>query len=235
MPLTSSSNIGKNKEGHWIPLSDLMTGLMMLFMLLSVAFMERVEADSKKIKEVAILYDELKVDLYVDLSKEFSSDLSNWGAEINKDLTITFKEPNILFNTGSDNLKDKFKLILDSFFPRYIKILSSDKYRNSITEIRIEGHTSSFWGANVSQDEAYFRNMELSQARTRTTLKYLLSMPTIQIEKSWLRQFLTANGLSSSKPIFENGKEDFARSQRVEFRVRTDAEARIANILEVAR
>ena len=235
MSLKSSPNFIKDKEGHWIALSDLMTGLMMFFLLLSIAFMERVEADSDKIKKVAVLYDQLKTDLYIDLSNEFSSDLNNWGAEINKDLTIIFKEPNVLFNTGSDNLKEKFKTILDNFFPRYVKILSSDKYRNSITEIRIEGHTSSFWGANVSQDDAYFRNMELSQARTRTTLKYLLSMPVIQNEKPWLRQFLTANGLSSSKPIFENGKEDFARSQRVEFRVRTDAESRIANILEVSR
>ena len=44
---------------------------------------------------------------------------------------------------------------------------------------------------------------------------------------------MTANGLSSSKPILSlGGEEDRERSRRVEFRLRTDAESRIAAILE---
>jgi hypothetical protein len=35
--------------------------------------------------------------------------------------------------------------------------------------------------------------------------------------------------------LSESGKEDAARSRRVEFKIRTDAETRIAKILEVAR
>jgi outer membrane protein OmpA-like peptidoglycan-associated protein len=47
---------------------------------------------------------------------------------------------------------------------------------------------------------------------------------------------VTANGLSSSRPILDpSGHEDAARSRRVEFKIRTDAETRIAKILEVAR
>ncbi|MHB8423494.1 MAG: hypothetical protein ACYDAM_12165, partial [Leptospirales bacterium] len=108
---------------------------------------------------------------------------------------------------------------------RYIAILFSDKYKNSIREIRIEGHTSSVWNDISSSDDAYFKNMELSQARTRSTLQYVLTLPTVQNKKDWLRQLLTANGLSSSKLIYDkNGKEDSLISQRVEFRVRTDAE-----------
>ena len=36
------------KEDHWIPLSDLMTGLMMMFMLIAIMFMVKIEADTKK-------------------------------------------------------------------------------------------------------------------------------------------------------------------------------------------
>ena len=32
-----------SNQSHWIPLADLMTGLMMVFMLLTAAFMLRVE------------------------------------------------------------------------------------------------------------------------------------------------------------------------------------------------
>lgn len=224
-----------DKEDHWIPLSDLMTGLMMFFLLLAVAFMIKVEADSDKIKRVAILYDQLRSDLYNDLDAEFKKDLGRWGAELDADLTLRFKEPDVLFDTGSAKLKPKFTNILDEFFPRYVAILTSEKYRDSITEIRVEGHTSSLWGQGIAAEDAYFKNMELSQSRTRTTLQYILQLASVGESQSWLRSHLTANGLSSSKPITTDGRENHARSQRVEFKIRTDADARIASILEVAK
>lgn len=224
-----------DKEDHWIPLSDLMTGLMMFFLLLAVAFMIKVEADSDKIKGVAILYDQLRSDLHDDLAAEFQNDLGRWGAELHPDLTLRFKEPEVLFDTGSAKLKPKFTEILDEFFPRYVAILASDKYRDSITEIRVEGHTSSLWGQGVAAEEAYFKNMELSQSRTRSALQYVLQLPAIDRDRAWLRSHLTANGLSSSKPVIDDGKESALKSQRVEFKIRTDAERRIATILDVAR
>ncbi|GAB3450810.1 OmpA/MotB family protein [Insolitispirillum peregrinum] len=224
------------QEDHWIPLSDLMTGLMMFFMLLAIAFMVKVEADSEKIKEVAIIYDQLRSDLYNDLDAEFHKDLARWGAELDADLTLRFTEPDVLFDTGSSHLKPKFTAILNDFFPRYIAILASDKYRNSVTEIRVEGHTSSTWGQGVGTEDAYFKNMELSQSRTRSTLQYVLQLPQVRSEQAWLRRSLTANGLSSSKLIIgSDGKENAARSQRVEFKIRTDADARIATIIEATK
>jgi outer membrane protein OmpA-like peptidoglycan-associated protein len=224
------------QEEHWIPLSDLMTGLMMFFLLLAITYMVKVEADAKKIKEIAVLYDQLRTDLYTDLQKEFQSDLPKWGAELDRDLTVRFKEPEVLFDTGKDSLKPKFRTILDDFFPRYVRILTARKYKDSIQEIRIEGHTSSVWRFGVSTENAYFNNMALSQARTRAALQYVLALHAIEQERPWLRRYLTANGLSSSKLVInEDGKENQVRSQRVEFRVRTDADAKIAKIIESAQ
>ena len=224
------------QDEHWIPLSDLMTGLMMIFMLIALSYMIKVESVNARIRTIAVRYNQLHVDLYQDLTKEFTPDLKGWGAEIHKDLSISFKEPDILFDTGSDTIKPRFREILTNFFPRYVRILSSPKYRDSIREIRVEGHTSSFWKGAVSTDDAYFRNMALSQARTRTTLEYVLTLPQVLHEKNWLKKLLTANGLSSSHLVFDNGgREDFSQSQRVEFRVRTNAEAKIANIIEASK
>jgi outer membrane protein OmpA-like peptidoglycan-associated protein len=236
MSFKSAHSSLHQQEDHWIPLSDLMTGLMMFFMLLAVSYMVKVEADSQKVKQVAVLYDQLRTDLYKDLEKEFRPDLVKWGAELDKDLTVRFTEPNVLFDTGSDTLKPKFKMILNDFFPRYVSILTAAKYKDSIQEIRIEGHTSSVWSSQSSQEDAYFRNMELSQSRTRTTLQYVLSLALVQGEQAWLRKFFTANGLSSSKLVTgKDGMENATRSQRVEFRVRTDADAKIAKILNIIR
>ena len=224
------------KEDHWIPLSDLMTGLMMMFMLIAVMFMVKVEADAKKVKDIAIIYDEMKTQLYLDLQKEFQGDLGKWGAELDKDLTMRFKEPEVLFDTGKDSLKPRFVEILNEFFPRYVRILSSDKYRGSIEEIRIEGHTSSVWNGSSNRDDAYFLNMALSQSRTRTVLQHVLVRPEVGAQEDWLRSRLTANGLSSSKIVLRpDGSENREGSQRVEFRVRTNADERINEILKTVQ
>jgi outer membrane protein OmpA-like peptidoglycan-associated protein len=224
-------------EAHWIPLSDLMTGLMVMFLLIAVMFMMHVETEAYNVRQVAVAYGEIKDALFEDLQAEFKKDLPKWNAQIIKeDLSIRFMEPEVLFTSGSSELKPEFRDILANFFPRYVRILTAVKYKGSISEVRIEGHTSSNWIGAATPDDAYFRNMELSQARTRSALTYALSLPQVSDQREWLRRNLTANGLSSSHPVFDaSGKEDEARSRRVEFKVRTDAENRIARILEVTR
>ena len=233
---TGETTTAVSEESHWIPLSDLMTGLMVIFLLIAVSYMMQVEADAARIKNVAIAYSEIKDALFEDLNREFRNDLPKWNAQLLKsDLTIRFSEPEVLFATGSSELKPEFQRILQDFFPRYVRILTSRKYRDSISEVRIEGHTSSDWNG-VAAGDAYFLNMELSQARTRSTLAYVMGLPADQEQLAWLRKYVTANGLSSSRLITDaKGVEDVARSRRVEFRVRTDAETRLAKILEVSK
>lgn len=235
--LTDEEKLGgiKEQEEHWVAVSDLMAGLMMVFLLISIVFMINVELQRKKITDVAILYDHLRTQLYQDLLTEFEPDLAQWGAEIQEDLTFRFNKTELLFARGESDLNPEFKTILADFFPRYLSIITADKYRDDILEVRIEGHTSSGWFGAASDDDAYIYNMALSQARTRSTLAYLLNLSAVTNEKPWLKTYLTANGLSSAKVVIdESGIENGERSRRVEFKVRTDAEGKIATILEDA-
>jgi outer membrane protein OmpA-like peptidoglycan-associated protein len=219
-------------EEHWIPLSDLMTGLMMIFMLISVISMAQLEASRNAIRGVAQQYTSSRQDLYQKLHTAFAPDLARWHAKLDPDLTLRFDQPSVLFDTGKAALKDNFKRTLTEFFPRYIAIIADPKFRATIKEIRIEGHTSSTWNGALSPDDAYFRNMELSQSRTRTTLQYVLLLPQVAAQKSWLTHKLTANGLSSSQTLKNpDGTENAEASQRVEFKIRTDAESRLDEIL----
>jgi outer membrane protein OmpA-like peptidoglycan-associated protein len=221
-------------EEHWIPLSDLMTGLMMLFLLLAISYMLRVQAEAHRAQDIAVYYDKMRVDLYRDLENEFHNDLPRWNATIDQQsLTVSFHEPEVLFQTGSAEVRPRFKNILADFFPRYVAILMKDKYRNSIEEVRIEGYTSTLWHPGSTVDEAYFGNMELSQARTRNTLGYVLDLSPVEDCKTWLMEHVTANGLSFSHLVRKNGVEDQFASQRVDFQVRTDADERIKQIREL--
>jgi len=210
--------------------------LMMLFMLIAVAFMLKVQAEEARARNEAQLYREIRQDLYKDLYMEFKDRLTVWNAVFNQNLTLTFRGPEVLFDTGKTDLKPRFKQILQDFFPRYVRIITLPKYKTSIQEIRIEGHTSSDWNGATGTEEAYFENMELSQGRTRSTLRFVLKLPDVQKEIDWLRSNVTANGLSSSHLILKpDGTEDIDRSRRVDFRILTDADAKIEKILEAAR
>ena len=132
-------------------------------------------------------------------------------------------------------MRPRFREILADFFPRYARILNSQNYRDDIEEVRIEGHTSSSWETTTSEDDSYFLNMQLSQARTTSTLRYVLTLPEVREDVAWLRRHVTANGLSFSRLILtRDGEEDAAASRRVEFRVKTNAEKKIAQIVEVS-
>lgn len=226
-------------EDHWISLSDLMTSLMMIFLLISVIYMIKVQ----EMVKIPTIYKETLQGLGNALQKEFKNDLNKWKAVIDKDLTVRFQEPDIMFETNSGVLKPEFKKVLDEFFPRYLDIMMDPKYVENIEEIRIEGHTSTVWKNGTGEKDAYFNNMELSQLRTRSTLQYLVNMPVVKNSPEkfiWLKSHFRAIGFSSAKPVASNGLavtdknqvEDQKRSQRVEFRVRTNIEKRVADIVE---
>src|SRR5262249_42761570 len=123
------------------------------------------------------------------------------------------------------------------FIPKYIAILNSEKYRDVVEEVRIEGHTSRLWGnPPVSDELSYYKNMALSQDRSRAVLEYVLTkIPAIRLAENWnwLVPRLTANGLSGINPVRNSdGSQNDALSQRVEFRIRTKTEARLEEILK---
>lgn len=219
------------EESQWLSISDLMSGLMVIFLFLAVSLMRNALSERDKIKDIAVAYNETQIAIYNGLVKEFKNDLAKWDAEIEREtLTFIFKSPDILFENGKADLNEKYKVILTDFFPRYMKVVQPNLA--SISEIRIEGHTSSIWNNLVSNKEAYFLNMQLSQDRTREVLQYVYLLDKLSSEQLvWIKSHLAAVGLSSSKPIIENGKENYAKSRRVNFRIITNSDSKIKQIL----
>ena len=232
------------KHNQWISISDMMAGIMMIFLLIMVSFMlitqktqEDLKIQNQKLLElneamstIAKDYSNLQQELYEALLKEFGKDLKAWDASIDEDNTIRFNEPEVLFDTGAKQVKKRFKDILDDFFPRYVKILSLERFRDNIEEIRIEGHTSQTWFVAHTLEERYLGNAELSQARALEVLKYCFNLQNINPYKEWLVKVFRANGLSFAKPL-----EDDDKSRRVEFRVITKANKDLLKILDISK
>src|SRR6516162_9215178 len=90
--------LSSQQEAQWISLSDLMTGLMMLFMLIAIAFMLKVQADEAKARNEAKRYKQVREELYNDLNAAFKDRLSAWDAVFTEDLVLTFQGPEVLFD-----------------------------------------------------------------------------------------------------------------------------------------
>ena len=235
---------GQETEEHWVSISDVMAGLMVIFLFIAISYMVNANEKTKRITELKVkvanlldAYRNLQSALSEELQREFESDLVKWTGYLETEtLSIRFKKP---FTQGDATVPNSFKNVLHDFFPRYIAILTKPEYKDDIAEIRIEGHTSSEWHHEATLDEAYFNNMELSQNRSRNVLRYVLGIknPKISQNKAWVKENMTANGLSSSQPILDSiGEllvENKEESRRVEFRVVTKSEKLIDEIKEL--
>ena len=107
----------QDSEEYWISISDMMAGLMVVFLFIAISYMLNIRADKETIEEIVVTYEALKEALYNDLYDEFKDDLEKWDAELRREtLTMRFREPDVLFEQGSAEIRPRFKQILNDFF-----------------------------------------------------------------------------------------------------------------------
>lgn len=230
------------KESHWIPLADLMTVLMVIFLFMSISYMALVEKRQKEQNKIFKDYEEAKVGLYKELDSTFQKDFEKWSLKLDEDLSIKFTNPQVLFSTGSSDITPYFQTALSDFLPKYLNVVLQDKYKDKIAEIRIEGHTDTK-PIGLTEDP-YIDNMKLSQDRARNVMVFLRNQKFFidlkPEENARLQYWLTSNGLSYGRTVdndynlsFKSKKAtDNDKSRRVEFRIVTTSEAIINEALK---
>lgn len=228
-----------SKSNVWMSVSDLMTGLMIIFLFVAISYMVEVQ----KNQSVIIDYQETKNKLHDKLVSEFAGDTAMWQMSIGKDLSLKFNNPTVLFESGKKDLTPQFKEILDDFLPRYFDILLKDTLRDRIQEIRIEGHTDDVPAPQYNPDP-YIGNVILSQRRALSVVEYYREMDCFKSyseeEQKQIEFWLTANGFSYGKALDNDGNYIMLSnkpinrdlSRRVEIRIVTNGDKIIENWLE---
>ena len=235
--------LGKNSNDSdntvWLSNSDLMAGLMIIFLFIAVGFIREKAPEVYGEQDFIVQYlnnlEENKKKINERLDKEFSDEEKlKWNMEIIYDENIVrFNTPEIMFDQSSGQIKDMFKEIINEFFPRYINILID--FKSLVKEVRIEGHTSSEWG-KLNKEDAFLKNLVLSQERTASVIKESMnSIKNIRKEKKeWAFKKVVASGMSSRSLILNNlGEEDQLLSRRVEFKYLIDTEMQVENIKKI--
>ena len=241
--MSLTKRVNKGNESNWRSFSDVMTGLMVIFMFIAISYINEVQ---KKQQQRDIIFEEFKAtkeELFSELENTFKDDFNEWEVELDKDLSIKFTNPEVLFESGQTSIRPYFSTILNDFLPRYFDILLQDKYEDKIIEVRIEGHTDAV-PAPLFDRDPYIGNIILSQQRSANVLKYFRLMDYYQnlnsSKEQRLQFWLTANGLSYGRTLDENkeltaisGKPvNNSYSRRVEFRIITSSENLVDKVIE---
>ena len=219
-------------EDQWISISDIMTVLMIIFLFISILYIKKIQQQIQVIKTANSTIQKISKEsidhkqiIYDALKKEFDKDLKKWDAKLLKNpIVIRFLSPAIMFHSGKSTIQPYFKNILLDFCPRYFTVLS--QLKDTIEEVRIEGHTSFEWQGAKTQLEAYFNNLKLSQNRTISVLEYCITIKHLKPHvKGWTIEHATANGLSSSRPLcLSDSLACRNKNRRVEFRTQIKSE-----------
>ncbi|MEH6628882.1 MAG: OmpA family protein [Motiliproteus sp.] len=170
-----SEDTDVDESGAWLSISDLMSGLLMVFaLLLIVSLAQLLElTEQSKSKRVIIIEG-----LQQGLEK---ADISS---AVNAETGAIALSETVLFNKGSARLKTSGKRFLDELIPIYSQVIfQSQDIADEVLYLVIEGH---------SDREGSSQNaMKLSLDRAYSVVAYIHTM-TFPYKGAFIRKILAA-------------------------------------------
>jgi outer membrane protein OmpA-like peptidoglycan-associated protein len=218
-------------------LTDLMTSLAVIFILLLVAShnnkQRQVNASQQQLDETRTRFEAAqqalvkaqqqtrttRLNMLVALQQALDV-FAAQGVKAEADprdplgLLVLVPEGLLEFAVNRDTIPPGGLAFLRHFTPKLATTICSETFRDEISTIVIEGHTDSSGSDTI--------NLPLSQARSMAVVQESLTILTATPAlRSCFLTFLAASGRGSSEPLRDTaGKEDKARSRRVVFKIR---------------
>ena len=106
----------KHDSDQWVSISDLMSGLMLVFLFVSIGYMIEVESEREKMQNIVLAYKQNQLDLNKALHDEFGKDLSSWNAEILENNSFRFRDPEMLLKLVVVICEKNLKIYFRIFF-----------------------------------------------------------------------------------------------------------------------
>lgn len=230
------------KIDYWQSYSDVMAALLLVFILILFASIQKINVQQQEIEKKRIELEqqtlaaqesmkklEELIGVKAEIIEELKKELKGHELIIDEKTGSILFDSSIMFDTDKSVLKRKGKKELDEFLDVYLKVLLSDKFSHHIAEIIVEGHTDT--------DGTYEYNLGLSQERALTVVKYCLKSNEIDLtraQRKELRNIITASGRSYSNPVYnQDGTINMDKSRRVVFQFRLKDEEMINQLRQI--
>ena len=177
-------------------MTDLMTSLAVIFILLLVVFLKHAHDQAELAKRsVQTELEELLKEKSLAVRQDPEDPLT---------LKVAVGEEKLKFALGSSQLNSGGRTFVDGFFRNFAEKICSEALRDKVDSVIIEGHTDKSGERTL---EGVKRNIVLSQKRSYAVLERALSSVEGEEElHECLLQLASATGKGSRSPVFDTEK-----------------------------
>jgi chemotaxis protein MotB len=204
----------KNEEiSYWLSFSDLMSSLVIMFLLLSVYMLldyKSAATELEMTKQTLAEYTQINTQIIQKLKSGLGGSIS-----IDSNTGTLVLDSELLFDPGQSILKPSGQTFLKQIMPTYFNILLKDQdIRNNLANITIEGYTD--------DQGSYEHGLNLSYNRALSVYYYMLNDDSFKDYKQDMKELIILTGRSEAGflPRGENESiEDWRkRNRRVEIK-----------------
>ncbi|KUO77796.1 MAG: hypothetical protein APF81_26595 [Desulfosporosinus sp. BRH_c37] len=208
-----------NDISYWESFSDLMSSLLIIFLLVSVYMLldyktaadqaAKISNELKDTKSQLEKFTSLNDDIIKKIKAEFGDSLY-----VDDTGTLTLQS-DLLFDTGKSELKPAGKEFIRKNMPRYFGILMGDpEIKKNIAKIIIEGYTD--------DQGDYHYGLDLSHERALSVYTFIYNDPDFSAFKNDLKDFILLTGRSETGYLQRKPNETVdewrTRNRRVEIK-----------------
>ena len=195
-------------------LTDLMTSLMVIFILLLLVFVSHSASKNAAIADV--LLQALRKDL---APQGFSNNLIRPDPRDPDAILVIVPDKLMDFAVQSATLKPQGAEFLKSYIPTFAGVLCSPQFRSNVQSIIVEGHTDSQAWMGMTPQQSENANLRLSQQRSMSVVEDALkTLSDNPAERACFIKKLSATGRGP-----QGLEPTAAESRRVIFRIRIKA------------
>jgi outer membrane protein OmpA-like peptidoglycan-associated protein len=195
-------------KAFWISFADLMTALMVLFlMVMTVALLALTQAlqhargeASEQQRAIEAVMDEV-----VKAAKQFP------GVQVDRERRVISFGDRARFETGSSQLTSEQVAVLRRFVPPLLAAVDSEEARGHVKQVVVEGF--------ADRRGTYLFNLNLSMQRSQRVLCALLDpaavgVPLTSEQAARVRALFAAGGYSTN-----SARDSYEESRRIELRL----------------
>ncbi len=194
-------------------LTDLMTSLAVIFILLLVAMLNNQRQQATETRNLVVARLQAALERFKLQGVEVKSDPKDPLV-----LLVIVPEDLLKFEQGKSDIPASGFSFLQTFSPKFVTTACSSELRDGISSIVVEGHASSEGNEN--------ENLSLSQRRSMAVIQQSLvvldgsNLPDAPENHKCFLSLISATGRGSAEPVYVYGEEDRPHSRRVVFKIR---------------
>jgi outer membrane protein OmpA-like peptidoglycan-associated protein len=171
-------------------MTDLMTSLMVIFILLLLVFVHRTAGKDAAVTDVL-----LKRLLYEMKPQGFNENTIRPDPRDRNAILVIVPDRLMNFEAGQSNLRPEGEEFLKRYIPDLAEVLCSDQFRSSIESIVVEGHTDTQPYVGHTAEESQSLNLKLSQDRSMVVVKNALAdLSSMEAKRGCFLEKLSASG-----------------------------------------